>query len=153
MLRFSSFFGATPGLEGGCVKVVLTPGDAIIMPADYLHFVETDKEAVAQGMNFLHLLQFPQALQRYMEERLADDPRDECFPNFEALGMMILRHRFSKSPEQVFVCLFDFITRLGGVDDYYVQEILEPAVCMIIDIKQLFIPFLHVGLCFKFLCF
>jgi hypothetical protein len=89
--RFSrTFFGRTPNLDGGCHKITLTRGDVLFMPAGMIHFVHTAEESVVAGFNFLTRTQLSKYAAAYVEERKQGIDRDHCYPNFEAVGMLVL---------------------------------------------------------------
>ena len=48
-VRRQLFFGLHPELEGGCRKVTVLPGQAIFMPGQVIHMVETLFDSVALG--------------------------------------------------------------------------------------------------------
>jgi hypothetical protein len=86
--RRDVFFGNHPDLnDGGCQKVVLVEGSAIIMPANMIHMVETHGTSVALGINFLHVEHLADAARHFQRERHDDEEFDKCFPNFPLLSL------------------------------------------------------------------
>ena len=70
---------------GGCTKVILFEGQALILPAKMIHAVETFGMSVALGVNFIHRLHVKKAAEEFSEERYRHDHYDECYPHFPRL--------------------------------------------------------------------
>ena len=85
------FFGDHPGLDdGGCQKVTLTAGQAVVMPANFIHMVETQGFAVAYGQNFLHVGQLWQAASHYELERSTPEDYSKCYPEVPVLVLTLM---------------------------------------------------------------
>ena len=67
---------------GGCQKVVLTERQALVMPGDMIHMVETHSESVALGVNFIHRGQLLTAARGFRHERKDEKPFSSCYPAF-----------------------------------------------------------------------
>ena len=48
-----TFFACRKRLEGGCAVITVKPGDILVMPSQFLHFVLTKGNSIAVGSNFL----------------------------------------------------------------------------------------------------
>ena len=73
----SRFFGSHPGLdEGGCQSVTLRAGQAVIMPAGFIHMVETQGHSIALGINFLHVRHLGLVASEYHRERQNEKRRE-----------------------------------------------------------------------------
>ena len=70
---------------GGCAKVTLFEGQALILPAKMIHAVETFGMSVALGVKFIHRLHVKKAAEEFPEERYRHDPYDQCYPHFPRL--------------------------------------------------------------------
>jgi hypothetical protein len=84
------------GIEGGCMYVFIGPGDTIFIPPDFFHFVQTVDDTVAVGTNFLMISQMHRAVESYLRERKNQIPRDNCFPQFEAVVIALLINAYRK---------------------------------------------------------
>ena len=127
-----TFFGALPDLNrgSGCIKVDIEEGDAIIIPANYPHFVETHGQCVVNACNFITLEKLPQAIAAYKIERKNKVDRSQCFPHFESLALLVLgRHMYTwkKAHDSTMQDLIDAITHvhMGQVDNKYIKRVQE----------------------------
>ena len=89
-LRWKPMFpGDNPRCNaGGRQKVVLTVRQALVMPADMIHMVETHSESVALGVNFIHrghLMTAADDLSK-RNERKDEEPFSSCYPAFPMLA-------------------------------------------------------------------
>jgi hypothetical protein len=98
-----SFFGLWEKLDHGCIHVVVKEGDMIFIPGGWFHFVCTDGDSVAYGVNFVTLPGLPRAIMMFSQERREDRPFEECFPHFEALIILALieAHQQQQSDDAV----------------------------------------------------
>lgn len=86
--RRDLFFGAHPDLDdGGCQQITIRAGEAIAMPAGFIHFVETTGFSVAYGINFIHKYHLSQAAAAYVKERMLGERYNACYPSFPVLAL------------------------------------------------------------------
>ena len=124
-----TFFGALPDLNrgSGCIKVDIEEGDAIIIPANYPHFVEAHGQCVVNACNFITLEQLPQAITAYKIEYGNKDVRNQCFPHFKSLALLVLgRHMYTWKKDHDFTIHYfmDAITHIdmGKVDNKFITQ-------------------------------
>jgi hypothetical protein len=86
--RRDFFFGSHPELDaGGCQKVVVSEGQALMMPAHVIHMVETTGTSIAYGMNFIHRSHVGGAAEVYMGERAKKMQFEKCYPYFPVVAI------------------------------------------------------------------
>ena len=87
----SVFFGDHPELDdGGCQKVTLVAGSAVVMPAGMIHMVATHGLSVALGMNFIHIDQLALAANAFAKERMEKEELDRCYPDVPVLILTLM---------------------------------------------------------------
>ncbi len=91
--KYSSFFADSMHVNGTCTRLTLHAGDALFLPAGWLHFVYTPEDTVVFGINFLVAAHMPIFLSRYVFERATHKPILSCFPNFEILMILYMHLR------------------------------------------------------------
>jgi hypothetical protein len=131
------FFGSHPGLdEGGCMKVVLTEGQAIVMPANTIHMVLTTAPSIALGVNFLHVHHLDAMTKAYVKEPDEQISRDACYPHFEMLAVAHIAENMRATPHVVHMGLLKLLVKLWQavrdncatftLDDYLARVLPSP---------------------------
>jgi hypothetical protein len=77
-------------LEGLCEKIVVTRGQAIILPANTPHMVHSISDSVVIGMNVVHVSHIYGASEVYRLERIENADYDLCQPNFLYIAACML---------------------------------------------------------------
>ena len=82
------FFGAIPSLDGGgCVQISVKEGQAVVMPAGFIHMVTTDADSIVIGANFLSMGQLPVIMDTISQEIQDKIPEGERFRRMDVLAM------------------------------------------------------------------
>jgi hypothetical protein len=92
----TTFFGDLDGVEGEIIHVMLVAGEAIFIPAGFIHFVATVTESIVFGTNFLTFVELPISAAAFKHERVSGVRRDNCFPHYEAVVVLVALRRFVK---------------------------------------------------------
>jgi hypothetical protein len=81
----STDFFSHPELEGVVKKVILQAGEALLMPANMIHMVQTIYLSVAIGINFIHKDLLSLATDVFIEERTEKLRYNKCLNCFPVL--------------------------------------------------------------------
>ena len=112
------FFVCHKRLEGGCAVITVKPGDILVMPSQFLHFVLTNGNSVAVGSNFL--AEGHSNSIRLSIENESSFPAHDKFPGLPEL-FAILLHRAAQSCKIV----RDFCVMHRAIDSIYNEQELQ----------------------------
>ena len=98
----NTFFGDHKEVDGGCIPIILHPGDVLFLPSNWIHAVLTPVDSVAIGTNFIFRQFMPQAIAAYSMERESKLDWNKCFPNFYVFLIVYLHWCFDNQVTPVF---------------------------------------------------
>jgi hypothetical protein len=82
------------GLEGGCIRVLVTAGQAIMIPSGMIYLVQTLRmDSIALSASFLSVQHMKRILREFVEEREEQDDLNECFPCTIQIFLLVLMDR------------------------------------------------------------
>ncbi|KAF9929144.1 JmjC domain-containing histone demethylation protein 1 [Linnemannia zychae] len=93
----TTFFG--DDVPGKCIKVELTQGDTMMIPAGWIHAVYTPSSSVVIGGNFVHSLNIPMQFRVAEIEHDTNVPPKFRFPYFEKLNWFVALGFSERGPD------------------------------------------------------
>jgi hypothetical protein len=94
------FFPSNKCIEGSFHKYVITEGEAICVPANMIHVVETIGLSIVFAFNYIHVDTLLSAADVYKQERQENLDYDHCYPNYLYLSLAYLHSSNPVTPSE-----------------------------------------------------
>ena len=121
-----TFFACHKRLEGGCAVITVKPGDILVMPSQFLHFVLMKGNSIAVGSKFL--AEGHSDLIRSSIENESSFPAHDKFPGLPEL-FAILLHKAAQSSGCMMIR--DFRVMHRAIDSIYHEQEVQMVILVV----------------------